>query len=137
MQENTVSQFFAAPIGGKSWDLFAKTPHEDDWIRDVQKRADGGSAEDQFQMGAFYEFSSGSLPEDSRKALEWYRKAARQGHVLAKTGLEDLSPSGGTVSESDAMKLAVRRLSRQQRRSSAVINEMDAKAREAIKRIKE
>ena len=112
-------------------------PNDDDWIQETRKRAENGSAEAQFEMGTFYELGFTSVPEDRQKAMEWYRKAADQGHVLAKEGLEDLSKDVAALSPAEALKRDTRRTSRQQRSSSAVLNAMDAKVKDAIKKIKE
>jgi hypothetical protein len=109
----------------------------DDSVQVAQKSAEDGSAEAQFEMGVFNEFGFKSLRPDLRKAMEWYRKAANQGHVLAKQGLEDLSRSGAALSEFDTLKLDMRRLSRQQQMSSKVLDRMHESALEAIKRIRE
>jgi len=106
------------------------------WLPQVRKNADDGLAEAQFAMGVFYEFGLKTLRQDSNKAAEWYRKAAAQGHVLAQEGWEDLTRKGGAASGFEAVKLDVRRQSRQQAILSHVLNEMDQKAREAIKSIK-
>jgi hypothetical protein len=109
----------------------------DDSVQVAQKSAEDGSAEAQFEMGVFNEFGFKSLRPDLRKAMEWYRKAANRGHVLAKQGLEDLSRSGAALSEFDTLKLDMRRLSRQQQMSSKVLDRMHESALEAIKRIRE
>jgi TPR repeat protein len=88
-------------------------------------------------MGVFNEFGFKSLRPDVGKAMEWYRKAANQGHVLAKEGLEDLSRTGGALSEFEALKLDMRRLSRQQQMSTKVLDRMHESALEAIKSIRE
>jgi TPR repeat protein len=106
-------------------------------MQDIRKRAESGSAEAQFEMGTFYELGFTSVPADSQKAMEWYRKAAEQGHVLAREGLEDLSREGATLSPGETLKQTTRRTSRQQLSSSALLNAMDAKARDAIKKMKE
>ena len=110
----------------------------DEWISDVRNRADGGSATAQFEMGSFYEFGLGSLSPDPATAIEWYRKAATQGHTLAKEGLEDLSRSVALPSpdEQEALKLEMRRLARQSKGTDGMLDDMNAKALDAIKHIK-
>ena len=112
-------------------------PYEEEWMQDIRKRAESGAAEAQFEMGTFYELGFTSIPEDRQKAIEWYRKAAEQGHALAKEGLQDLSSESAPKSENDKLLQTARRMSRQQRSSSAVLDAMDAKARDAIKQINE
>jgi TPR repeat protein len=105
-------------------------------VQVIQESADSGSAEAQYEMGVFNEFGFKSLRPDLRKAAEWYRKAANQGHALAKEGLEDLSRSSAALSEFDKVKLDMRRLSRLQRMSSKTLDRMHESALEAIKSIR-
>lgn len=119
----------------KLWRDYQESAPEDS-VQVVQKSADSGSAEAQFDMGFFYEFGFKSLRPDLRKAAEWYRKAASQGHVLAKEGLEDLSRIGAALSEFDTIKLDMRRMSRLQQRLSNDLHRNDELAREAIKSIR-
>jgi hypothetical protein len=138
VQQGLVSKLAPAGVSEKSLNDFlpSKTSSEDEWFRDVQKRADDGSADAQFEMGTFYEFGFGSGSVDASKAVEWYRKAAGQGNVLAQEGLEDLSRTGSATSEFDALKLDTRRLSRQQKGTNGFLDEMNTKAMDAIKHIK-
>lgn len=50
--------------------------------QDLLDEANAGDAESQYNCGAHYEFFG-----DYKEALEWYRKAAKQGHVKAQTCL--------------------------------------------------
>ena len=117
------------------WRTYEESAPEDS-VQVAQKSAEDGSAEAQFEMGVFNEFGFKNLRPDLRKAVEWYRKAASQGHVLAKEGLEDLSRSGAALSEFDTIKLDMRRMSRLQRMSSKELDRMDELAKEAIKNIR-
>jgi hypothetical protein len=117
------------------WRTYEESAPEDS-IQVAQKSADDGSAEAQFEMGVFNEFGFKSLRPDLRKAVEWYRKAANQGHVLAKEGLEDLSRSAAALSVFDTIKLDMRRMNRLQRMSSNELDRMDELAKEAIKSIR-
>jgi hypothetical protein len=118
------------------WRTYEESAPEDS-VQVAEKSAEDGSAEAQFEMGVFNEFGFKSLRPDAGKAMEWYRKAANQGHVLAKEGLEDLSRTGGALSEFEALKLDMRRLSRQQQMSTKVLDRMHESALEAIKSIRE
>jgi hypothetical protein len=118
------------------WRDCEKVTQEDSFQR-AQKIADAGSAEAQFEMGVINEFGFKSSRPDLREAAAWYRKAANQGHDLAKQGWEDLSRSGAALSEFDMLKLDMRRLSRLQRISSNIIARMDELAKEAIRSIRE
>jgi hypothetical protein len=133
----------SSPRGSQSNDanavISAETPNpsEEDWMSDIRKRAESGSAEAQFIMGTFYELGFTSIPADSQKAIQWYRKAAEQGHALAREGWQDLSNDGAPKSENDALQRTARRTTRQERSSSAVLNAMDAKVRDGIKKMKQ
>jgi TPR repeat protein len=47
-------------------------------ITELIKKASKGGAEDQFRLGCYY-----SNVPDYNKAMEWYLKAANQGHAQA------------------------------------------------------
>jgi Sel1 repeat len=119
----------------KMWQDYQESAPEDS-VQVIQKSVDSGSAEAQFDMGVFNEFGFKSLSPDLHKAVEWYRKAANQGHVLAKQGVEDLSRSGAALSEFDTIKLDMRRMSRLQQRLSNDLDRMSESALEAIKSIR-
>ena len=119
----------------KAWQEYQRSMPEDA-LQVAQKSADASSAEAQFEMGVFNEFGFKSLRPDLRKAAEWYRKAANQGHVLAKEGLEDLSRSRAALSEFDTIKLDMRRMARFQRISSNELDRLHESAKEAIKSIR-
>jgi hypothetical protein len=136
LPKNVRSESAGAELdAAKLWRDYQESAPEDS-VQVIQKSADSGSAEAQFDMGVFYEFGFKSLRPDPRKAAEWYRKAANQGHVLAKTGWEDLARSGASLSEFDTIKLDMRRLSRLQQRLSNDLARMDELAQEAIKNIR-
>ena len=118
------------------WKTIQELYQPENWVPQVQKSADGGSPKAQFEMGIFYEFGVKTLGQDPRQAVEWYRKAAAQGHPLAKEGLEDLSRRNAATPELDAAKLYTRRQARLQSILSHVLSEMDEKAKQAIKEIK-
>lgn len=48
-----------------------------------------GDAKAQFELGKMYENGLGT-PQDKQKALDWFLKAAAQGHEQAKLKLEAL-----------------------------------------------
>ena len=56
----------------------------------VMEAADGGSANAQFNMGNFY-YNGRFIGQDRIKSIEYYRKAATQGHTDAKKVLELLN----------------------------------------------
>ncbi|TAL31156.1 MAG: AAA family ATPase [Alphaproteobacteria bacterium] len=51
------------------------------------KKAEGGDAEAQRQLGDIYFFGEAGVPKDPVKAAEWYRRAADQGHSDAQFNL--------------------------------------------------
>ena len=46
-----------------------------------------GHADAQYNLGVMYANGSG-VPKDEVKAVEWYRKAAQQGHAHAQSKLK-------------------------------------------------
>ena len=120
----------------KSWQDYQQSAPED--LVDVTQRiANDGSAKAQFEMGVLSEFGFKSLRPDLRKAMEWYRKAANQGDVLAKQAFEDLSRSGTALSEFDTIKADLGRLSRIQKMLSGELDRMHESAMEAIRSIRD
>jgi hypothetical protein len=51
---------------------------------DLQKAADNGDPDAQLRIGELFEFGSGDLPQDYRRAAEWYQKAAVNTGTRAK-----------------------------------------------------
>jgi len=68
-----------------------------DDIKALMKKANPlfgkGDADAQYNLGKAYYYGEG-VSEDKKKACEWYRKAAEQGHAFAKTELEKLAKQG-------------------------------------------
>jgi TPR repeat protein len=62
----------------------------DDKISQWQKEAQQGDPDAQYNLAYLYENGIG-VPKDEAKALEWYQKAADQGHSSAKTNLDAMS----------------------------------------------
>jgi hypothetical protein len=58
-------------------------------LAELRARAEGGSAEAQYLMATLYDpFVTGGLfPKDAATTVQWYRKAADQGHVVAQAEL--------------------------------------------------
>jgi hypothetical protein len=52
----------------------------------IQKSADQGSADAQYNMGMLYHYGDG-VPQNNSKAIEWLIKAARQGQPKAQEKL--------------------------------------------------
>jgi hypothetical protein len=130
---NTISQLIRPDplkLSFAALDLDASTMNE------IRERASAGSAEDQFAMGAFYEFGLKSTPPDLVEAAAWYRQAAALGHALASEGLEDLARADAPGSEGEKLKAQTRRSSRYQKVGSIVLDMMNEEARRAIRLIK-
>ena len=63
-------------------------PMED--IEALKAKADQGDAEAQYDLARCYDNGAG-VPEDEAEAVNWYRKAAAQGHEEAAEALKRLS----------------------------------------------
>jgi TPR repeat protein len=63
-----------------------------------QKAADLGNASAQNSLGRMYELGEG-LPRDDALALQWYRKAAAQGHPDAQAALQRLARPSAPVQQ--------------------------------------
>ena len=130
---NTISQLIKRDPLKRS---FAALDLDASMINEIRERALAGSAEDQFAMGAIYEFGLKSVPPDLAEAATWYRQAAALGHGLASEGLEDLTRTDAPGSEVEELKAHTRRSSRYQKVGSIVLDKMHEQARDAIRQIK-
>jgi TPR repeat protein len=98
------------------------TPVDEELLRD----AHDGAAEAQFILGALYE------SRDDSRAASWYRKAAAQGHEMARLAVADLSTDSTELPLAEQMALD----SRKGARLSALMGHLNRKAMEAIRKIK-
>jgi len=88
----------------------AKGPSQEQYFAQLQKDAEAGNAEAQFNLGWIYMHGEGStgvsfmrdIPKDIAKAHDWYQKAAAQGHVNAQYNLGMLYKLGLGVKEDQA-----------------------------------
>ena len=79
----------------------------EEYFAQLQKEAEAGNAEAQFNLGWIYMRGEGStgvvfmrdVPKSAAKAFEWYQKAALQGHVKAQYNLGMLYRLGLGVQE--------------------------------------
>ncbi|MCR4299384.1 MAG: trypsin-like peptidase domain-containing protein [Gallionella sp.] len=55
-------------------------------LAQLQKQADSGDADAQFNLGVMYRKGEG-VPKDANKAVEWWQKAAAQGYAKAQYSL--------------------------------------------------
>lgn len=72
--------------------LFSLASAQEDIIS-LYEKAQSGDAQAQYELGMHYLKGDG-IKKDAAKALGWYRKAAEQGHALAKQTLELVSDLG-------------------------------------------
>jgi TPR repeat protein len=59
------------------------------WLHQTTQAAEQGHPDAQFNLGDAFLVGYG-VPQDQEKAIEWFTKAANQGHVGAKASLETL-----------------------------------------------
>lgn len=71
----------------------------------VRSAAEQDDAEEQNRLGMMY-FSGVGVPKDESKALEWWTRAAAQGHPKAQYNLGMMYSSGGDGVPKDAAKAA-------------------------------
>lgn len=96
------------------WRVIEDQYQPQQWLPEIRKNAEAGLAQAQFELGIFYEFGLPNLQKDTRQAGEWYRKAAIQGHALARRGMEDLSRTTTLTSEEEIREFDIRRQGRLQ-----------------------
>ena len=53
----------------------------------MQRAADNGYAPAQYWMGRYYEHGMRDLPMDKKRAMAYFRRAAKQGHLFAQRWL--------------------------------------------------
>ena len=56
---------------------------------EIERAAEQGNAKEQYSLGYMHERGL-SFPKDLKKAIEWYQKAAAQGHAGAQNNLQRL-----------------------------------------------
>ena len=105
-------------------------------LLEISRRAAGGSAEAQFDLATAYECGNNkNLPE----ALHWYELAAAQGHAAAREALTELQtalPTEARDREFRRLQRETRCLAKLQKETTKTLDQMDDKAREAIRKIK-
>src|SRR3989344_4647978 len=102
-----ITLMFVATVGayGESLSPSSKqgdTPFADKNWRQVQEKADSGSANAQAVLGWMYFAGIDGLPEDAAKAAEWFQKAAAQGNAFAQNMLGRMYYRGEGVSKNIA-----------------------------------
>ena len=67
-------------------------------VHELQRRAEAGDSEAQFQMGNAYDFGQG-VAVNRVEAGKWYRLAAENGHAAAQNNLGSLYQNGAGVAQ--------------------------------------
>ena len=65
---------------------------QSEFERILKHSADCGNADAQFELSLLYGTGSRGFPQDSMKSEEFRKRAARQGHLLARNTLAMLAP---------------------------------------------
>ena len=63
-------------------------------LREWQPLAEQGDARVQFVLGTIYDFGRGGIPQDFKKAMSWYLRAAQQDHSSAQYNLAIMYQDG-------------------------------------------
>ena len=87
----------ASEVGSKPKSEPTSKPHNSetqisDDTKKILEAAEQGDADAQFLLGACY-LSGKGVVKDGVKAIEWYEKAAKQGHAVAQESLDILEDS--------------------------------------------
>lgn len=61
-------------------------------LKRIKEAAEQGDVDAQYMLGDFYANGEG-VKQDYEKAIEWTKKAADQGHIMAKLQLKVLQKS--------------------------------------------
>src|SRR3989344_196759 len=102
------------------------TPSVEERSAQLQKQANSGDADAQFNLGVMYNKGEG-VPEDAAKAVEWFQKAAAQGHDKAQLALGLIYEDGGEGVSKDAAKAAEwweKAAAQEDARTQAMLGEM-------------
>ena len=74
---------------GQVGQVVAIEPGSEEYIKKLHEWAYKGYAPTQYDLGVCYEKGEG-VPQDIKKAMRWYRKAAQQGEELAIKAVQRL-----------------------------------------------
>ena len=88
---------------------------------EIQKKAEEGDAEAQFDLGVLYDYGEGAK-QNRVKAAEWYRLAAEQGHAKAQFNLGVLHYNGEGVKQNRVEAAKWYRLAAEQKIAAAQFN---------------
>jgi len=80
---------------------------------ELARRAQGGDAEAQFNLGMVHDGGMG-VPRDWKEAVKWYRRAAEQGYAPAQNTLGSMYNRGLGVERNEAESLKWHRLAAEQ-----------------------
>ena len=89
------------PARGASNDNFARFEES---TRELRKLAEGGDAKAQNELGLLY-YEGKGVPQNHKKAKEWFDKAVEQGHTGAQVNLGTLYLRGEGAPQSSQMAL--------------------------------
>ena len=81
---STIITFSGLTLAGETKTLSQEQTIEA--VKEIRTAAEKGNAEDQLNLGAFYEYGI-DVPKDEKKAFYWYTKAANQGLAEAQYSL--------------------------------------------------
>ena len=94
---------------------------EDQHIEQLRNAAEQGDREAQYLLGVMY-YRGESVPQDYRKAAEWFRMAAEQGLAVAQGSLGRMYEDGKGVPEDDREAVKWYRLAAEQALAEAQDN---------------
>ncbi|KAG0226391.1 hypothetical protein BGW42_003663 [Actinomortierella wolfii] len=63
---------------------------------------DGIDVEAQVALATMYEQGSAGIAKDDTKAFKWYRRAARQGHIMAQYRVAEMCSTGQGIAQNDS-----------------------------------
>ena len=98
----TILFTFEASAHAQSWSATAEQVAQ---LAEWREQAEAGDPNAQFNLGYMNDTGSdrGIIPKDTRKAAEWYEKAALQGHAKAQSALGHMFISGYGVPKNDVI----------------------------------
>jgi len=89
----------------RRWFVIDTTHSEKSVSPDVERQAQAGDAEAQFQLGLKYSSGNGAA-QDEVQAASWYLKAAEQNHGLAQFHLGQMFATGQGVPQNTARSVS-------------------------------
>jgi TPR repeat protein len=90
-------------------------------VEEIKAKAEAGDPDSEFQLGVRYALGEG-IPEDSAKAMKWFRKAAEQGFAPAQSMLGSCFLTGESVAKDSAEAVKWLRKAAEQGDSTGQLN---------------